>query len=36
MCKNNSNNNKLPKAVSTRVGKEVKHPYLKNALLWYA
>ena len=27
---NNNKNNKLPKAVSTRVGKEVERPYLKK------
>ena len=27
---NNNNNNKLPKAVITRVGKEVEHPHLKK------
>lgn len=33
---NNNNNNNLPKAVSTRVGKELERPYIKKDLIWYA
>ena len=32
---NNNNDNNIPKAVSTRVGKELERPYIKKDLIWY-